>query len=281
MPGHEQHRGLVAQRFRIERLAGLLVARIEQLADDRTIVGARLRARAFDYLSEYALNGFYRLVDRAAVPTRNPVRQSQERDQVDRSDDALIFAETVDDLPRVIAPEFASEQRPADDLRGQSGRFDQHVDRRTFRLRPTVLHLLRRLDHDRREFCQPRNMHDGRDDAPALAPGFTIADEQPVADQRLERIAHLRRFAFEARVFLTEGELNRFRVVADESLAHENARRGKLELESSLLPHRQEIPASEHDPPPSRGRLGQAWWVGWNEIAQLSCLHSTDDWRRM
>jgi len=42
----------------------------------------------------------------------------------------------------------------------------------------------------------------------------------------------------------------------------------RIELESSLLPHRQEIPASARDPPPSRGRLGQAWRVGRDEIAQ-------------
>src|SRR6202142_645172 len=89
----------------------------------------------------------------------------------------------------------------------------------------------------RSEFRQPRNMHNGRDDAPSLAPGFAVADEQPVAEQRREREAHLRRLAFEAGVFLAEDELDRIRAVAEESLAHENLRPGKLELESIFFPH--------------------------------------------
>src|SRR5665213_4144072 len=83
------------------------------------------------------------------------------------------------------------------------------------------LHL-RRFHHDRRKCREPRNVHDGCDHAPAFAPGFPVADEQSVAEQRFERIAHLRGFALEAGILQAKGELNGIRTVAQKRLAHEN-----------------------------------------------------------
>ena len=70
----QQHRRLVAQRPVVERRAGLLVAGIEQVADDRCLVAVAVRAVLGDELVEHAVDApapsDRRPADAAAAATR-------------------------------------------------------------------------------------------------------------------------------------------------------------------------------------------------------------------
>src|SRR5262245_5608403 len=84
-------------------------------------------------------------------------------------------------------------------------------------------------------------MDDRRYHFPARTPGLAVADEQPVSQQRCERIAHLRALALEAVVLLAEGELDGFRAVAEEGLPQDHSFVREFELEGLLFPHFQEV----------------------------------------
>jgi hypothetical protein len=78
-------------------------------------------------------------------------------------------------ISRTVATELTAEHRTADDFGGQLSHLAQRIDLGgRLQAGPAFARLARSVDHDRDEFGQARNMHDGRDDAPpALPPSLT------------------------------------------------------------------------------------------------------------
>jgi len=170
---------------------------------------------------EYGVNAARGAAACLAMPARKPIRQSQQRHDVDLPDPSLILAEPVDNLAGMVPAQLAPKEGPADDFRGQPGGFLEHVDGAAFLRGPAFACRHRRFDHDRREFRQPRHVNDGSDNAPPFAPGVAIAHEQAIAEQGRQRMTHLRALALETGVVETEGELNGGGAVAQEAPPHE------------------------------------------------------------
>src|SRR5205814_3958410 len=99
----------------------------------------------------------------------------------------------------------------------------------------------RSLDHQRREQREMRDMNDRRYNAPPAPPRLAVADEQPVAEERRQPVAHLRALALEAVVMFDKGRSDRIRAVADEERARQQASRKHLPLEGALLPDCEEV----------------------------------------
>ena len=155
MTGHEQDSCFVAQRLPIERLAGFLIARIEQMADDGNAVAPHtppiVLQDAIQHVDDAADRATYRRPEQA----RQSARQAQEGHEIDRAHRALVFAEAADHFLRIASAEFPTEQRAADDLGGQLCHLTQGVDdHRLLRSREAVSELECRLDHDGRKFWQ-------------------------------------------------------------------------------------------------------------------------------
>src|SRR4051794_16350993 len=67
-------------------------------------------------------------------------------------------------------------------------------------------------------------------------PGCSVADEQPVPEQRRQPIPHLRAFSLKTVVTFYKGAGDRVRAVADEHPSREDAARKHLPLEASIFP---------------------------------------------
>src|SRR5258708_9338434 len=98
-------------------------------------------------------------------------------------------------------------------------------------------------------------MDDGRDDAPPAPPGIAVADEQTVAEERRQPMAHLRALALEAIVMFDKGRGDCIRAVADEQRARQHAGRKYLPLEATFFPDCEEIAPRETQCRKRRERL--------------------------
>ena len=209
--------------------------------------------------------------DRGRIEARQPIGQSDQRHQVELSDEALVLAERGDDHGRILPAEARPEHRPADDLGGQRRHLAQRIDRRPGRQHgPALGGLVRGLDHGRREQSHARGMHDRRDDAAPFLPGLAVADKEAVAEQWKQRVTHLRRLALEAVVQADEGLRHGVRAVADEQHAVEHAHAKKLVLEALLVEHGEEVaPRRAQDRQRSQGLAGTRR-IGRHEMAHRS-----------
>ena len=93
----------------------------------------------------------HRLAHRAAVTARHPFGNTEQRQDIEPVDLALIGAEPVHDLMGEVMAQRAAEQAAADDLRRQPRRIRQNVKCRALLRQPARAKLGRRLDHARRE----------------------------------------------------------------------------------------------------------------------------------
>src|SRR3972149_5275195 len=113
-------------------------------------------------------------------------------------------------------------------------------------------------------------MDDRCDNAAALAPGLTVAREQPVAQKRQQRIAHLRALALELRVVLPKNELNRLRAIAQEYLARKKPYRNEFVFARVLFPYCDHVPPPQLDPLPMARQRRHAVRIRRYELAQTS-----------
>ena len=79
-------------------------------------------------------------------------------------------------------------------------------------------------------------MGDGGHHAAAFLPDQAVRDEQPVAQQRLQRMAHLRAFSLQRRVLVDEGVLHAVRAVADQDALGQHPGRDHRLLEMRIEP---------------------------------------------
>ncbi len=84
-------------------------------------------------------------------------------------------------------------------------------------------------------------MDDRRHNAPALLPQIPVADKEAVAEQRRQRMAHLRRLALKAFMHRDEGLRHGVGAVADEHPPVQEAGRKELIFEALLIEHREKV----------------------------------------
>src|SRR5229473_2904162 len=87
-------------------------------------------------------------------------------------------------------------------------------------------------------------MDDRRHNAATLLPQIPVADKKAVAEQRRQRVAHLRRFALKAFMHRDEGLRHGVGAVADEHPPVQEAGRKELIFEAFLVEHRESCGAS-------------------------------------
>ena len=140
---------------------------------------------------EHPVDAPRRPVDRRAIEARQPIRQA-------RADTAGRGCPTSrwyslndgDDLGGVLGAEPRPENRAADDLGGQRRHLAQRVDRRAVaaaRAQRSAVSAAASTIVGANS-ARLRAMHDRRDDAAALLPGFAVADES--ARRRSAGTAH-------------------------------------------------------------------------------------------
>ena len=275
MARHEDDGGLVAQRFAVERGAGLGVVRLDQHADHRLFAACETLLAAPDDVVEHPVDPLCRAVHRRRLEPRQPIRQPQEIRQVELRYLALIGGERGDDLGGVLGAEARSENRPADDLGGQGRHLAQRVDRRPRRqLGPARGGFGGRLDHGRGEQRQARSVDDRRDDPPAPLPQIAVADKEAVAEQRRQRMAHLRRLALKAFMQRDEGLRHRVGAVADKHPPVEQAGRKELILEAFVFENREQIAPRRREHRERRQRLARALRIRRHKLAHRPELAS-------
>ena len=173
---------------------------------------------------------------------RQPIRQAEQRERVDLRNARLVAREGRHHLARRRGAQAAAEQGAADHLRRQLRHLGQHVHRRAGgKRRPGRGAFGRRLGHGRRELREARRVGDGRHRAAPLAPHQPVGDEQPVAQQRLQRVAHLRALALQRRRLVDERGLHRFRAVADQDRLRQHAGGDRILRELVGRPHFEEV----------------------------------------
>ena len=182
--GHEDHGGLVAQGLVVERLARLLVDGVEQVPDDGRVSLAAPGPVIGDDGVQDAVDAGCRAFQARSVEARQPVRQTQERERIRLADQTLVVAESLDDLPRMLAAELPAEDGPADDLGRELGHLGERVDLAPGgQSGPPVASLQNGVDHHGREFAKPRHVDHGPDELAATPPGLGRTEMPTIASR--------------------------------------------------------------------------------------------------